>query len=60
MKDKYIIEYPLINTSKRESDFIEFMRKYKSKSGTVYFKLIDEPNVRIVTKEEYLRYINEN
>lgn len=60
MKDKYIIEYPLIDSCQRESEFVEFMRKYKSKSGTVYFKLIDEPNVRIVTKDEYLRYISED
>ena len=60
MKGKYIIEYPLIDSCQRESEFIEFMKAYKGKSGMVYFKLIDEPNVKIVTKDEYLRYIKED
>lgn len=59
MKGKYIIEYPLINSCQREKEFIEFMKDYKGKSGMVYFKLIDDPNVKIVTEDEYLKYINE-
>lgn len=60
MNSKYIIEYPLIDSCQRESEFIEFMKAYKGKSGMVYFKLIDEPTVKIVTKDEYLRYIKED
>jgi hypothetical protein len=60
MKKRYIIEYPLIDSHEGEYEFIEFMKDYKGKSGVVYFKLIDDPTVKIVTEDEYLRYIKED
>jgi len=56
MREYYIIEYPLNRTLK---EWDEFRKQYKDKRYMVNFILIDEPIVKIVTKDEYLKYINE-
>jgi len=56
MRDCYIIEFPLKSTLK---EWDEFRKQYKDKRYIVNFMLIDEPNVKNVTKEEYLSYISE-